>query len=87
MLTFLFLAARAGFIIDRYRDDAVGIMQKNENGIPWISKVTLRPRIAYSGDKLPAPEEEARLHHAAHEQCFIANSIKTHVTVGEASTE
>ncbi len=45
----------------------------------------LHPRITYSGERLPAPADEERLHHMAHEQCFIANSIKTEVTVGSAS--
>ena len=81
MLTYLYLASRAGFKVDRYLDEAVGLMTKNERGAPWVSLVTLRPQIIYSGDKLPAPADEARLHHLAHEQCFIANSIKTEVIV------
>jgi organic hydroperoxide reductase OsmC/OhrA len=81
MLTFIYLAGRQGFQVDSYEDEAVGVMSKNENGIPWISSVTLRPKIAYSGDKLPAPADQERLHHLAHEQCFIANSIKTRITV------
>lgn len=84
MLTFLFLASRAGYQVDRYRDEAVGVMTRNENGALWVSEVTLRPEIHYSGDKRPAPEDEEQLHHAAHEQCFIANSIKTRVTVRPA---
>jgi organic hydroperoxide reductase OsmC/OhrA len=81
MLTFLFVAARQGFQVDRYDDDAVGVMTRNEKGVPWLSLVTLRPQIAYSGEKLPTPVDEERLHHLAHEQCFIANSIKTEVVV------
>jgi organic hydroperoxide reductase OsmC/OhrA len=81
MLTFLFVAARQGFQVDRYDDEAVGVMTKNEKGVPWLSRVTLHPQIAYSGDKLPTPADEERLHHLAHEQCFIANSIKTEVVV------
>lgn len=81
MLTFIYLAGRQGFQVDSYEDDAVGIMTKNEKGVPWISAVTLRPRIAYSGEKLPTPADQEKLHHLAHEQCFIANSIKTQVTV------
>jgi organic hydroperoxide reductase OsmC/OhrA len=84
MLTFLFLASRQGFQVDSYVDEAVGVMTKNERGAPWVSAVALRPRIAYSGDKLPAPGDEERLHHLAHEQCFIANSVKTEVTVETA---
>jgi organic hydroperoxide reductase OsmC/OhrA len=81
MLTFLHLASRQGFQVDSYQDEAVGGMTKNENGVSWISVVTLNPKIACSGERLPAPADEERLHHQAHEQCFIANSIKTHVTV------
>ena len=81
MLTFLFLAYRQGFQVNSYLDDAVGVMTKNEKGIPWVSAITLNPTISYGGDKRPTPADEARLHHGAHEQCFIANSIKTHVNV------
>lgn len=81
MLTFLHLASRQGFQVDSYHDEAAGVMTKNEKGVPWISAVTLQPKIVYGGNKLPAPEDEERLHHLAHEQCFIANSIKTQVTV------
>ena len=81
MLTFLYLAYREGFQIDSYFDEAVGLMTKNEKGILWVSLVTLRPKIAYSGEKLPTPAEERHLHHSAHEQCYIANSIKTDVRV------
>lgn len=86
MLTFLHLASRQGFQIDSYDDEAIGVMTKNERKVPWISSVTLNPRIVYGGSKWPTPEEEALLHHAAHEQCFIANSIKTEVTVRAAET-
>lgn len=81
MLTFLFLAAREGFQIDSYEDEATGLMTKNEKGTPWISSVILNPKIIYSGDKMPAAVDTERLHHLAHEQCFIAQSIKTDVEV------
>jgi len=81
MLTYLYVASRKGFEISAYEDDAVGVMTKNERGIPWVSSVVLHPRITYSGDKTPTPEEEARMHHDAHEQCFISNSVKTDVRV------
>ena len=83
MLTFLYLASRQGFQVDSYEDEAVGAMTKNEKGVPWISAITLRPKIAYGGAKLPTPADEERLHHSAHEQCFIANSIKSEVKVAE----
>jgi organic hydroperoxide reductase OsmC/OhrA len=81
MLTFLYFAARQGFLMDSYTDEAIGVLTKNEKGAPWVSLVTLHPKIVYSGDKKPSPEDEKKLHHLAHEQCYIANSIKTEVTV------
>lgn len=81
MLTYLYLASRQGFQVDDYHDEAVGVMTKNENGVPWVSSVTLNVKISYSGEKLPTREDEDHLHHLAHEQCYIANSIKTSVTV------
>ena len=79
LLTYLYLAARAGFEVTRYDDEAVGVMTKNERGVPWVSSVVLRPRLAYTTGKRPSRAEEERLHHAAHEQCFIANSVKTEI--------
>jgi organic hydroperoxide reductase OsmC/OhrA len=81
MLTFLFLAGRQGFQIDSYEDEAVGTLAKNEKGVPWISLVTLHPKIVFSGEKLPGPDDKTKLHHLAHEQCFIANSIKSEIAV------
>ncbi len=81
MLTYLYLAGRKGFQVDAYDDEAIGTMTKNEKGVPWISSILLRPQIVYGGVKTPTREEEEHLHHAAHEQCFIANSIKTEVRV------
>ena len=81
MLTFLWVASRQGFEVESYEDDAVGVLTKNERRISWVSTVTLHPRIVYTGDKRPTREDEAQMHHAAHEQCFIANSVKTEVTV------
>ena len=81
MLTFLWVASKEGFIAESYEDEAVGVMTKNERGVPWVSAVTLRPRIVWSGDKLPTPSDLERLHHRAHEGCFIANSVRTRITV------
>lgn len=85
MLTFLYLAAKQGFVVESYNDDAVGVMTKNERGKLFVSKVTLRPRIAFSGTKQPGAAELAELHHHAHEECYIANSVLTEVVV-ESST-
>ena len=85
MLWFLSIAAKRGFMVESYVDEAVGAMTKNESGVLWISSIKLKPKIAYGGQRLPTPADEQELHHAAHAQCFIANSIKTQVSVGEAS--
>ncbi len=85
LLTFLYLAARKGFEVTRYSDTAVGTLTKNERGVPWVSKITLRPRIEYAEGGRPSAALEAELHHAAHEQCFIANSVKTAIVVDAAS--
>ncbi len=82
MLAFLWGAKKAGFRIDAYEDEAVGDMTKNERGVLWLSKVTLHPRITYGGDKRPTPDDEAELHHKAHDGCFIAQSVKTEIVVG-----
>ena len=80
MLTFLALAARKRLVVDRYEDDAVGFLEKNEAGRLAITRVVLRPRIAFAGDA-PAAEQLAALHERAHAECFIANSVRTRVTV------
>jgi organic hydroperoxide reductase OsmC/OhrA len=82
MLTFLFLASKQGFQIDRYEDEAVGTMTKNEQGVPWMSAVMLHPKIVFSGEKIPTAAEQEHLHHLSHEQCYIANSVKTEIKVG-----
>ena len=81
MLTFLFLAYRKGIQVDSYEDEAVGAMAKAENGVPWVSQITLNPRIVYGGEKQPARDEEGELHKQSHHYCFIANSMKTKVVV------
>lgn len=81
MLTFLYVAAKQGFVVDSYADDAVGQMTKNEHGKLWVSKVTLSPAIAFTGEKRPSPGQLDHLHHLAHEECYIANSVKSEVVV------
>jgi len=81
MLTFLWIASRKGFVIDSYEDDAVGAMTKNQEGKEWVSRITLDPKIVWVGERLPAAEELAEMHHQAHEQCYIANSIKSEIVV------
>ncbi|HET9957793.1 MAG TPA: OsmC family protein [Polyangiaceae bacterium] len=84
MLTFLYLASRRGFVVTRYADEAVGRMTKNERRVPWVSSVELHPEIEY-GTPRPTPEEETELHHAAHAECFISNSVKTDIRVAARS--
>lgn len=79
MLTFLWLAWKQGLEVDRYEDHAEGVMTPNERGVPWVSRVTLRPRIHWVTE--PAAPILARLHEEAHEQCFIANSVRTQIIV------
>ena len=74
MLTFLHLAAKAGHRVDSYDDTAEGVMTKTDGRV-WVSTVTLRPHIVWTGTR----DQELALHHAAHEECFIANSVKTDV--------
>jgi organic hydroperoxide reductase OsmC/OhrA len=81
MLTFLDMARRAGFTVDSYQDTAEGEMERLAAGRWWVARVTLRPRIAFSGERQPSAAELDDLHHKAHEACFIANSVKTEVTV------
>jgi organic hydroperoxide reductase OsmC/OhrA len=85
MLTFLWLAYKQGFQVESYDDHAVGVMTKNESSVPWVSAITLHPRILFGGQKLPSSAEIQRLHHDAHEQCYIANSIKATVTIADAN--
>jgi organic hydroperoxide reductase OsmC/OhrA len=81
MLSFLWVASRAGVVIGSYVDNAIGEMTKNNQGKEWISKITLDPQIDWTGDKIPTSDELAEMHHTAHEYCYIANSIKSEVVV------
>lgn len=81
MLFFLTFAAKDGIVIDSYVDEASGVMGKTENGKVFVSEVTLRPKLIISGGKRPTVAEIDRLHHKAHEECYIANSVTTAVMV------
>jgi organic hydroperoxide reductase OsmC/OhrA len=82
MLTFIWLAAKEKFVVDSYDDLAIGSLSRNEKGSMAITSVRLEPKIVFSGEKLPTDADLKRLHHAAHEQCFIANSVLTQISVG-----
>jgi organic hydroperoxide reductase OsmC/OhrA len=81
MLTFLAIASRKRYVVDSYTDAAVGYLEKNANGKLAVTRVTLRPRVTFSGDRQPAAADIDRMHHTAHEECFIANSVTTQITV------
>jgi organic hydroperoxide reductase OsmC/OhrA len=80
MLTFLALAARRRLTVNAYRDDAVGFMEKNAEGKLAVTRVVLRPAVEFEGTQ-PSAADLDKLHHLAHEHCFIANSVRTEVTV------
>jgi organic hydroperoxide reductase OsmC/OhrA len=81
MLWFLDLAARAGFAVTSYRDEAEGTLGRTAAGKTAMTRVVLRPVIAFSRETRPTPDEIAALHHGAHEACFIANSVTSEVIV------
>ncbi len=79
MLWFLSIAARRGFCVDSYLDDAEGVLARNALGKSAMTHVTLRPRVVFVGAPLPTIDEIESMHHKAHAECFIANSVKTEV--------
>ena len=80
MLFFVDFARRGGWVVDSYVDQAEGLMEKGSDGTIAITRVTLKPRIEWK-DEGPDPAALADLHHRAHEACFIANSVKSEVTI------
>ena len=80
MLFFLFHAAKAGFVVDHYEDDAVGETGKNSTGAVAMLRVRLRPRVTWA-DNAPAAEQLADFHHRAHESCYIANSVTADIAI------
>ena len=81
MLWFLDLAARGGFVVDSYRDQAIGTLEKNAEGRHAMTRVVLRPEIRFGSGVRPDPEQLRELHQRAHELCYIANSVRTEVRV------
>jgi len=79
LLTFLAIAAKRGYRVDTYVDEAVGYMEKNEAGRLAVTRVVLRPAATYSGDRAPSRKDLEYMHHRAHEICFIANSVKSEI--------
>jgi organic hydroperoxide reductase OsmC/OhrA len=81
MLTFLAICARKRIVVDRYDDDAEGKLEKGANGKLWVAHVTLRPRVEFAAGTIMNAQLLAEIHHKSHEECFIANSVKTDVAV------
>lgn len=81
MLWFLAIAAKRGHRVDTYADHAEGTLEKDADGHVSMTRVVLRPRIEWSGDVLPSASDIARMHDDAHHACYIANSVKTEITV------
>ncbi len=79
MLFFLSLAAKRHLVVDSYRDDAVGVVGADAAGRMAMLEVTLRPTVRFGGGRVPEGTELEALHHAAHEECFLARSVKTMV--------
>jgi organic hydroperoxide reductase OsmC/OhrA len=79
MLWFLSIAAKYNFCVDRYDDKPVGIMQRNKDGKMAMTKVTLKPSVQFSGTEIPSYDQLNKMHHEAHAECFIANSVTTDV--------
>jgi organic hydroperoxide reductase OsmC/OhrA len=86
MLYFLFFAAKRGFVIESYVDNAFGVLEKNAAGKMSMSRITLRPSIVFAGTA-PSTADLDALHHAAHEECFIANSLKSEIVVEPAALQ
>lgn len=87
MLTFLAICAQGGIVVESYEDDAVGFLEPDERKRLVIGRVTLRPRIQFGSGTDPDPEKLGELHHRAHEECFLANSVHTRITVEQVAHE
>lgn len=87
MLWFLDIACRAGWVVDDYRDAAVGTMARNSEGKLAMTQVTLRPQVRFAAGRAPDAAEHARLHHEAHAECFIASSVKSELRCEPAIVE
>ena len=85
MLFYLHKSRDAGFVVNSYEDEAVGVLEKNAAGRLAITRVTLNPVVSYEGPA-PSAEQVDALHHEAHELCFIANSILTEITTNTAKS-
>lgn len=81
MLWFLSIAAEKNLCVESYSDHASGTLGKNPDGALAMTKVTLNPKVVFNSSTAPSREEVNGIHHLAHEKCFIANSVKTEITI------
>jgi len=81
MLWFLSIAAKRGYRVDAYDDDAEGFMEKDADGRMWVQRAVLRPRAVFSGERTPSDADIAAMHDEAHHECYIANSVRTVISV------
>jgi len=81
MLWFLSIAAKRGFVVDHYEDQAIGTLARDESGCLAMTRVVLRPDVAFNGARVPNDDELREMHDEAHHSCFIANSVRTEVVV------
>ena len=81
MLFFLSIAAKNKFTVDSYQDDAVGLMQRTNDGRMSMTQATLKPCVQFANNEQPSAEQLEEMHHQAHELCFIANSVKTAIVI------
>ncbi|MBD2093508.1 OsmC family protein [Microcoleus sp. FACHB-1515] len=86
MLWFLAIAAKQKFVVERYLDRAIGILEKDEAGNLAITQVRLRPEILFAGDDQPTDQQVEAMHEAAHDRCFLANSVKTQILVEDLTS-
>jgi len=84
MLWFLSIAAEKNYIVESYEDHAEGILGKDQDGKLAMTQVTLHPRVVFNGKTTPSREQIEELHHLAHEECYIANSVKTTITIEQS---
>ena len=81
MLFFLGIAAKKRWVVDAYTDNAIGVMENDSDGNMAMTKVTLRPKVEFSGEKKPTLKQIEKVHHQSHQECFIANSVKNEVCI------
>ncbi len=87
MLWFLHLAARAGHEVARYGDEPNGTMERDSRGRVSITRIDLRPIVEWAGDQAPKDDVVKQLHVTAHEKCFIANSLRSEITLHGSELE